>query len=183
MRHDGLRNYLGQIELSLKQRSGVVPEQIVHDLHCRFADAMANRGGLQSDIDEHCLANDFGAPSEIALAHGDDPQPPDSGNAPGWRICCTACGRSSPAGRVGITRLGARSWHKYTAGRCRDCGRITSCRLIRDLDHVTMAGPIMDGQTPKQIRQFTHHPWKTVAAILTMVVVVNLGVLWLVFRN
>jgi hypothetical protein len=43
------------------------------------------------------------------------------GYAPGWQVRCTKCGRTREAAEVGIVRLGAWSWKKYTLGWCSDC--------------------------------------------------------------
>ena len=45
------------------------------------------------------------------------------GYAPGWQVRCTKCGRTRDAADVGIVRVGARSWKKFTLGWCSHCRR------------------------------------------------------------
>ena len=45
---------------------------------------------------------------------------PSGGNAPGWRVRCTSCGRTKDASVAGVVRLGG--WGtKYSLGRCSGC--------------------------------------------------------------
>lgn len=45
------------------------------------------------------------------------------GYAPGWQVRCTGCGWARDASEVGIIRLGAWSWKKFTLGWCSRCRR------------------------------------------------------------
>lgn len=180
---DAFYDYLGRVELATKKRVGVVPEDVLFDLKQRFeSQPITPQSESPNGLSDEKLFWDvqFGSPQSIAQSLGDEPQPPVTGKAPGWRICCTVCGRSSPADRVGITRIAARSFHKYVAGRCQTCKRVTSCRLLRDVDRVTLTESIRLGKTPAEIRRRTHHPWIAIAAILVLVLVINLAVWWMV---
>lgn len=46
------------------------------------------------------------------------------GYAPGWRVRCTKCNRTRDASEVGMIRVGAWSYKKYTLGWCSHCGRL-----------------------------------------------------------
>lgn len=179
MSGNSIREYLGQVELAVKQRAGAVPEQVLYDVYQNLsASAAGQSSGNPTEAIRSC-----DSPEAIASSVGIDPQPPATGVAPGWRICCTRCGRSSPAATAGITRIGARSVHKYTFGRCQTCQRVTPCRLLRDLETITLTDPILDGKTPDQIRKTAHHPWLTVVAIVLLVVLINAAVWWLIWGN
>jgi hypothetical protein len=41
--------------------------------------------------------------------------------APNWQIRCTRCGLTRDAARVGVVRIGARSYKKLTFGWCSAC--------------------------------------------------------------
>ena len=88
--------------------------------------------------------------------------------APGWRICCTRCGRSAPLAAVGGTRIGARSRHKYTLGFCRGCRRFRFLRIIQDLETHNLTDAVSAAGTPEQMRATMHRPWVTLAIILLM---------------
>lgn len=45
------------------------------------------------------------------------------GDAPGWQVRCVRCGATRAAAAVGIVRIGAWSWKKFTAGWCSSCRR------------------------------------------------------------
>ena len=52
-----------------------------------------------------------------------EPAHPADARAPGWRLTCPRCGRSAPAGRHGVRRLGApKACRKRVGGYCRGCG-------------------------------------------------------------
>ncbi len=42
-------------------------------------------------------------------------------SSPSWQIRCTRCGRTRDAASVGVIRLGARSYKKFTLGWCSNC--------------------------------------------------------------
>jgi hypothetical protein len=81
------------------------------------------------------LTERFGPPKEVAAAYaaGEPPVPKLPGYAPGWRVECVRCGRSTPASRIGFVRIGARSKGKYILGWCRRCRFFAILRVVRDL--------------------------------------------------
>lgn len=164
-----MRTFLSELELALKNRAGVVVEDVLWQTREKLLREV-NRPEPTGLIVQDPLA--------IAARHGDEPQPPVNGRAPGWRICCTDCGRSSPADRVGITRIGARSLGKYVAGHCRQCGRVRPCHLIRDLHRVTIVPQLESGKQPEDIRRRSHRPYWTIAGIVLLVATIQGLVYW-----
>src|SRR5262245_24105797 len=112
------RRYLEDLERSLKQRAGVSPEEALSDAReylLSTAESLVQSG--QSLNDDALLAHfksTFGEPDEVAQQYA-DAQPanslvrptlfPPPTRAPGWRICCTKCGRSAPLSAVGGIRI------------------------------------------------------------------------------
>lgn len=124
------RRYLEELEHELKREPGVSPEEALVDAREFLGAAAAELVQSGEAPDGEALYREmirtFGDPAEVAAAYAAGARPdPLQGYAPGWRICCTRCGRSAPLARVGGTRSGARSLHKYTLGFCQDCGRIS----------------------------------------------------------
>ncbi|MGI9471148.1 MAG: hypothetical protein ACR2NZ_06440, partial [Rubripirellula sp.] len=126
---------------------------------------------------EHFVAT-FGAPETVAQCYEDAAQPSRInriGIAPNWRICCTRCGRSAPAENAGITRIGARSKHKYVLGWCRDCRRFRWLRLQRDLNRTNLSDALGMNLTGAEFRNSSHKPWRVIFLILLLALL--LGVL------
>jgi len=61
------------------------------------------------------------------------------GDAPGWQVRCVKCGRTRDASEVGITRIGAWSWKKFTLGWCSSCGRLRFLSIERKPIHAEKA--------------------------------------------
>lgn len=53
------------------------------------------------------------------------------GNAPGWQVRGTGCGRTRDAAEVGIIRIGARSRGKFTVIWCTQCHRLRCIAIER----------------------------------------------------
>ena len=135
--------YLKRLESELKRRQGVVPEDALCDAReflQREHDTFDQAGVRSiSEVFNH-LVDTFGQPAEVAAQYEDTAVEfigqtnLGLSHAPGWRVCCTRCGRSAPAKDAGITRIGAISWHKYTLGWCRDCQWFRWLRIARDIE-------------------------------------------------
>lgn len=166
------RRYLEEFEQELKDRPGVSPEEALSDAReflLSDAAALARSGEGPGDDDElyaHFVAR-FGTPADVAGQYATHATPfrARRGYAPGWRICCTKCGRSAPLAKVGGVRIGARSVHKYTLGYCRDCRRLRFLRIVRDLDAPNLTRRLGTQSTPDELRHSMHRPWLTLAAI------------------
>ena len=108
--------YLHELEIAVKQKVGVVPEDVLTDAReFLLRDLQSLRqsepGIGEQEAYEHFLAT-FGDPDRVAQQYEDEAGPvlwKRNGHAPNWRICCTKCGRSAPAAKAGITRVAARS--------------------------------------------------------------------------
>lgn len=177
--------YLRELELALKGKCGVVPEDVLSDtrdfllahLESQSADPPARGDRKQEDREQEVDAlyqqfvESFGSPERVAAewerTEG-TPRSRRSGIAPGWRICCTRCGRSAPADKVGITRIGARSTHKYVVGWCKGCRRLRWMRLQRDLDRTNLSEHIGQGLTGEQYRQRAHRPWRVALWVMAL---------------
>lgn len=173
-------SYLEKLELELKQQVGVSPEDAQSDARehlCREHQELCKQDSDCSHdaVLEHLIEN-FGEPTEVASQYEGSGKVNFlniPGHAPGWRICCIRCGRSAPAARLGITRIGAISHHKYTVGWCHTCGFFRCLRLQKDLDKPTITQQLGVSTTPQQLRATEHRPWTTIAVIVLTV----LGVL------
>ena len=168
--------YLHQLEIAVKQKVGVVPEDVLTDAREFLAKDLQSLQQSEPGIDDeeiyqHFLAT-FGRPDEVAQ-HYEDASDPNllklKGVAPNWRICCTSCGRSAPAAKVGITRIGARSRHKYVIGWCRDCRWLRWMRLERDLDQTNLSSELGASLTGEQMRRRKHKPGTVVLLTLAIV--------------
>ena len=175
-----VRSFLSSLELELKNRPGVVPEDALSDarefLQNEY-ESLSRRRGYFSDAEVHQhFVDTFGKPSQVAAAYAETAEPAteQKGYAPGWRICCTKCGRSGPAAKAGITRIGAWSWHKYILGYCRDCQSLRWLRLIKDQEKSNLTKRIGMDTTPEELRRTMHRPWQTVIAILVIAAIVQL---------
>ncbi len=171
-----VEQYLNQLELAIKQRVGVVPENALSDAReflMRDYEALTTSEPSLGDQElfQHFVSN-FGPPISVADAYeaAADPTPRGVGFAPGWRISCTKCGRSAPASRVGITRIGARSVHKYVLGYCRDCRWLRWLRLERDLQSNNLTKALGVATGPEQVRLRRHKPWLALALIAVLVI-------------
>ncbi len=106
--------YMQELELVLKQMRGLSPEDALADAReFLLADYEAlQRSGETPDESTHYqwIVEHFGSPQQVArqyAVHVDPPSPAERpGIAPGWRICCTQCGRSSPLAALGAIRIG-----------------------------------------------------------------------------
>jgi hypothetical protein len=172
-----VRRYLEELELELKQQPGVSPEEALSDareflisrMHGR---ARSGEGPPEQELYDHFVAT-LGAPSSIAQHYAAHAHPFQRrpGLAPGWRICCTRCGRSAPLAAVGGIRLGAKSFHKYTLGWCRDCRRFRFLRIIQDLDSANLTERLGVTATPDEVRRTMHRPWLVLGAILLVTLI------------
>ena len=166
-----VRRYLEQLELELKKLSGVVPEDALCDAReflIADSEALARSGEPPSEM-EHFdwIMENYGAPEVVAQQYADqaNPFPVKHGFAPGWRICCTKCGRSSPLASVGAIRIGAKSWHKYHLAFCRGCKRVRFARIIQDMDEANLTEQLGLKRLPEQVRSTMHRPVMTFVGI------------------
>lgn len=174
--------YLEALELELKKQVGVSPEEALSDAREFLQNnweslSLAEPGLQEGDVYAHFVET-FGSPESVAESYADtaDPfRPFVHGYAPGWRVCCTKCGRSAPAGKVGITRIGACSSHKYTLGFCRTCRWIRFVRIVRDSDRTNLTQQLGADRMPDAVRSTMHRPWLVVLGTIT--VVMTLGIL------
>ena len=177
--------YLHRLERAIKQKVGVVPEDVLTDARehlIKDASSMrASEPGISDEeLLEHFLAS-YGDPEQVAQQYENEAKPvlrESRGYAPNWRICCTKCGRSAPAERVGITRVAARSKHKYILGWCHDCRWPRFMRMQQDLDETNLTDALGVNVTGKQMREGSHKPTTTIVSIIAIVLVVNLVVFW-----
>ncbi len=169
--------YLQQLELAVKQIPGLSPEEVLSDAReFLVEDAYAlERSGEPPNESEHWehILQRFGAPDQIAAQYSAqiEPVPTRAGYAPGWRICCTTCGRSAPLAAVGGIRIGAYSKHKYTVSYCRNCHNLRFFRIVKDLNKTNLTDQLGMQQTTDQVRRRWHRPWATLVTILVMVAV------------
>ena len=151
--------YLNELEIELKQRSGICPEDALSDAREHLQQAydaiqQAEPGHNDQDIFDHFM-NQYGSPSDVAKAYETDNRPLSRsvGYAPGWRICCTHCGASSPAANLGIFRIGAFSMDKFTIGFCRNCRWLRLLRLTKDLHRTSLTRALGASEQPSRLRQ------------------------------
>lgn len=173
-----VRKYLEQIELELKQLVGVSPEEALSDAReflMQDAAALA-RSGEEPDEDAHWrhILQEFGEPKQVALQYATPVELRNKrlGYAPGWRICCTKCGRSAPLAAIGGIRIAAKSCHKYTLGYCRGCGWLRWMRIQQDLERTNLTDRLGVSMTTDQLRSTSHRPLATIFGILALVAVV-----------
>ena len=172
--------YLGKLELELKQRVGVCPEDALSDARehiCREYTSLLEESPDCSEESafEHFVAS-FGSVEKVAdqfesTAKTNRTKIP--GYAPGWRISCSRCGRSAPAAKAGITRIGAFSFGKCVGGWCKDCRRFRWFHLTKDLDRVTLTTHLGIKRTAEQLRN-RRRPWLItvfVAMVATFLIV------------
>ena len=167
--------YLEKLELELKQKVGVSPEEALCDARehlCRHYQELVTAADVDDDEMVAQLIHNYGEPSEVAGEYERNAKPNRlqlPGHAPGWRICCTTCGRSAPAAKVGITRIAAASVHKYTLGWCHDCGFFRFMRIQKDLDKPTLTAKLGLTTVPAELREVSHRPWQVLASIAVLV--------------
>jgi hypothetical protein len=170
-----IQKYLEALELELKRHSGVSPEDALSDAREYLQNQQDSLLRAEPSLDDDALyarfVESFGPPPEVAAAYaesaGDEAETPP-GYAPGWRICCTTCGRSAPLEKYGV-RIGAASYHKYTLGYCRGCRWIRWMRVIKDADYPNLTERLGTTNTPDHVRQSLHRPWLVLVAILAVV--------------
>jgi hypothetical protein len=180
-----VRKYMQELELQLKQIPGICPEDALADARdFLLADNEALlRSAEPPDSQAHYdwIVSQFGEPSQVARQYSAAaiPSPPSRpGNAPGWRICCTTCGRSAPYASTGAIRIGAFSVHKYIGCWCHRCNKFRWCRVIRDLDKTNLTDLLCTHQTPEQLRKSMHiSVLKLVLSILLLVLVIQ-AIVW-----
>lgn len=168
--------YLHQLEAAIKQKVGVVPEEVLSDarefLVKDLASLQQSEPGISDDeVLSHFLQT-YGDPESVAADYESAAKPSRrrKGRAPNWRIFCTKCGRSAPAEKVGITRVAARSTHKYVVGWCHDCGWFRWMRLQQDLDQTNLSDQLGMGLTGDQVRRQNNRPWLVLGLIVVAVV-------------
>jgi len=169
---DAIQKYLEELERELKRQPGVSPEEALSDAReFLVTDAMAlSRSGEGPGVEDvyRQIVETFGSPAKVARQYAAETRPVfrRPGFAPGWRICCTRCGRSAPLSRVGGVRTRAKSWHKYTIGFCSDCRRLRFFRIIKDMDAANLTQRLGERATPADLRRSMHHPWLVLLIIL-----------------
>jgi hypothetical protein len=177
--------YLEALERELKQNPGISPEEALSDAReFLIADyeALVRSGEPPEDSSHYdWIVQQFGPPSQIAKEYAKSAPPTPSGsrmgNAPGWRVCCTKCGRSAPYAAIGGIRIGARSIHKYIGGYCHGCRKFRFLRLLRDLDDTNLTRALCLNQSPEQMRQRMHKPVLTILLILALVIGIQ-AIVW-----
>ncbi|MCA9265308.1 MAG: hypothetical protein KDA60_15715, partial [Planctomycetales bacterium] len=164
--HPAVTAYLEQLERAVKQKIGVVPEEILCDAreHLQHDIEALNvcEPGLSTEQVHHHFITTYGDPHDVAAHYEDFAQPllrAGKGYAPGWRISCTSCGRSVPAARAGIVRVGAASVHKYVLGWCADCHWLRWMRLEKDLERTNLTRALGAEKDSDTMRRQRHHPW------------------------
>lgn len=164
--------YLEELELAVKQEPGIAPEEALTDAReflCSDIEALLRSDPETNDdaIYAHILQS-YGTPESVAASYAQQAGviPDGNGHAPGWRICCTRCGRSAPAAKAGIVRIKARSKHKYTVGWCRDCRWLSWLRIEQDLHRANLTQELGLKYTAEELRHKRHRPWLTVAIVL-----------------
>lgn len=156
--------YLCELELEVKKIPGCNPEEAISDAReflLADYDALVRSAELPDDQSHYDLiVASFGAPKEVASQYRSatvpTPECKTPGYAPGWRICCTKCGRSAPLAAVGGTRIGAYSVHKYTLGFCYDCKRLRWMRILQDLEQTNLTEMLDANVTTEQLRKNLH---------------------------
>lgn len=180
--------YLEALEKCLKEKSGVVPEDALSDARSHLERYCQDLNDEETKLDDaelfDRLVRAFGEPEVVAAQYESEAGPlPMSlpGYAPTWRICCTKCGRSVPASKVGAFRVGAKSFHKYVLGWCSGCRWLRWLRLQRDLGSENLTGILGSDVTPEQLRSTINLPvWKIVALVLACVGLLNIAMyFWL----
>ncbi|MEM7478656.1 MAG: hypothetical protein AAF483_27040 [Planctomycetota bacterium] len=178
-----LQAYLERLELECKQRVGIVPEDILVEardfLAALYEDE--NLAANKSDEVRQRFAEAFGDPSQVAEER-EDPEAAAKcvpGNAPGWRVCCTTCGRSAPGSRIGMIRIAAYAHHKYIGGFCQSCGRLRSFRVIQDLERPNLTGRLGANLTAAELRKSMHRP-ATIVFLILLAVLLPLATIGLV---
>ncbi len=131
---EAVERYLARVERELRKVSGIHVESAVANVRELLEEGLEE---MQSeDLDNYdALVARFGRPEEIASAHAeheDSSHKGPLGHAPGWRLVCSSCGRSTPAANGGLVRVGALSWGKILLGFCRPCRRLRVMRLVKD---------------------------------------------------
>ena len=169
-----VHEYLKALELELKQMSGVLPEEALSDArefllneHDTLLDQRPDLG--YQDLMEH-FVDTYGAPRQIAAKYAatEKKSLEMPGFAPGWRLCCTTCGRSKPAERAGVVRIAPLA-HKYVLGYCSNCRWIRWISVVKDLDQTNLTEQLGATTTAEQLRDDVHRPWLTVFGILLTV--------------
>lgn len=173
-----VRRYLERLEREAKRKSGIVPEEVLCDARehlMRDVEALqrSEPGITEREVYDH-IVETYGEPATVATQYEDATRPllvRLPGRASGWRICCTRCGRSAPAAKAGITRIGAVSFHKYTLGWCRDCHWFRWLRLEKDLNKPSLTHGLGATNTARSRRERKHRPWSILAMILLATIV------------
>jgi hypothetical protein len=170
-----VHRYLEALERELKLLCGVSPEEALSDAREFLQNDWESLARAEPGLDEEAVyahfLETFGAPEEVALAFAESAAPRRRlffGRAPGWRICCTKCGRSAPAAKAAITRIGAFSFHKYTLGFCRECRRLRWLRIIKDEGRANLTQLLGASTTAAGARRTLHRPWLVLAVVLAL---------------
>jgi hypothetical protein len=176
-----IQRYLEALELELKRYSGVSPEEALSDAREYLQNQQNSLLRAEPTLDDDALyahfVQSFGPPEEVAAAYAEtagERAETSRGYAPGWRICCTTCGRSAPLSKYGV-RIGAASVHKYTLGYCRGCRWIRWLRIIKDADSANLTQRLGFDSTPDEVRRTLHRPWLILATILAVVLLASLA--------
>lgn len=177
--------YLTELEQSIKQRVGVVPEDALSDAREHLTQDLlalqtSEPGLSETEVYQHFVES-FGEPGSIAEQYEAVAEPGSTrpGYAPGWRICCTRCGRSAPAEKAGIVRIAARSSHKYVVGWCRDCGWFRWLRLQRDLEQGNLTQLLGAKTNPEELRSQSHRPWMVIVLIVSSLIALGSIATWI----
>lgn len=176
--HPAIVSFLEEVELELKRMDGLAPEEALSELRAHLAaevSSHAHEGPERTSAQwRRRFVSSLGEPWQVARDFAQAEPGRRVGHAPGWRIACSRCGRSTPLDRVpGAIRVGARSWHKYTLGWCSSCRRPRWLRLQRDMDRPRLTASLGARGTPEQLRA-RNRPWLVIAACLGVVAIVYL---------
>ncbi len=146
--HPAVAKYLLELELAAKNHVGLHPNQILRDAEehlMRDAEALLRaEPGLDNEAMLQHFYQTFGQPDEVAQSYvsfSDSSTTSIPAFAANWRIFCPQCGRSAPAKKVGVTRIGARSIGKRILGWCSECRKFRLLRLSRDLNRAGTIAP------------------------------------------
>ena len=173
--------YLRELEPAIKKKVGVIPEDVLcdtRDFLLSHVHELREQPGEHTDEELYeQFVEAFGSPQHVAEQcekSAESPRRLKLGNAPNWRICCTNCGRSAPAEKVGITRTAARSFHKYVGGWCQNCRSLRWMRLLRDLDANNLCDQLGEDITGEELRADIHRPWAVVGSIAVFAIATSI---------
>jgi hypothetical protein len=138
--HEAAERYLALVERELKKIPGIKASEATSETRDLLADDLKHTTDEAPDLDSRQMyeriVERLGQPEEVATAYRERSDRVDAhpvGYAPGWRLVCPSCGRSTPAAHAGFLRVGAWSWFRFVLGFCRACRRPRLLRLVKDI--------------------------------------------------